>query len=141
MSSSLLKTLTASSALIKPVDISARPLRLLASLRLLGLNLVKLSERLVIATSRLVRAAFSLSNLSLIAILSNPRFSAVFSITSEPRELDKLTLSNANYHSLDLNRSITNSVMTSSYLILKDGTSNFRCVIITKYSKCKAFLK
>ena len=35
---------------------------------------------------------------------------------------DKLTLSNANYHSLDLNRSITNSVMTSSYIVLKDGT-------------------
>ena len=35
---------------------------------------------------------------------------------------DKLTLSTANYHSLDLNRSITNSVMTSSYIVLKDGT-------------------
>ena len=35
---------------------------------------------------------------------------------------DKLTLSTANYHSLDLNHSITNSVMTSSYVVLKDRT-------------------
>ena len=35
---------------------------------------------------------------------------------------DKLNLTSANFHSLDLNRSITNSVLTSSYIILKDGT-------------------
>ena len=35
---------------------------------------------------------------------------------------DKLTLTNANFHSLDLNHSITNSVLTSSYIVLKDGT-------------------
>ena len=35
---------------------------------------------------------------------------------------DKLTLTNANFHSLDLNHSINNSVLTSSYIVLKDGT-------------------
>ena len=35
---------------------------------------------------------------------------------------DKLNLTSANFHSLDLNRSITNSVLTYSYIILKDGT-------------------
>ena len=35
---------------------------------------------------------------------------------------DKLTLTNANFYSLDLNHSINNSVLTSSYIVLKDGT-------------------
>ena len=35
---------------------------------------------------------------------------------------DKLTLTNANYHSLDLNHSLNNSFLTSSYVVLKDGT-------------------
>ena len=34
----------------------------------------------------------------------------------------QLTLTNANFHSFDLNHSISNSVLTSSYIVLKDGT-------------------
>ena len=35
---------------------------------------------------------------------------------------DKLTLTNVNFHSFDLNHSINNSFLTSSYIVLKDGT-------------------
>ena len=35
---------------------------------------------------------------------------------------DKLTLTNANFHSMDLNRSLSNSYMTSSYIRVKNGS-------------------
>ena len=35
---------------------------------------------------------------------------------------DNIALTNTNYHSFDLNRSLAKSVFTSSYIVLKDGS-------------------
>lgn len=51
----------------------------------------------------------------------------------------KIEFSKTNKGKMQLN--VDNKYKYNLQIILKDGTSNFRCVIITKYSKCKAFLK